>query len=120
MKKQWTRRPKTQRAVRTRANNTWSENQYFQFIRSLLRSGSRKWPATGAALKAAQFNYTGPNKRQKWWYQCAQCKKMFKGDAVVVDHIVPLACGGLDHPSNMQWQTKAEAKAKDRTERIGC
>ncbi len=38
----------------------------------------------------------------------------------VVDHIVPLACGGADSPSNMQWQTKAEAKAKDRVERKGC
>lgn len=38
----------------------------------------------------------------------------------VVDHIVPLACGGADHPSNMQWQTVEEAKAKDRTERRGC
>jgi len=34
----------------------------------------------------------------------------------VVDHIVPLECGGADSPSNMQWQTVAEAKAKDRTE----
>jgi hypothetical protein len=33
----------------------------------------------------------------------------------VIDHIVPLACGGADAPSNMQWQTKAEAKAKDKT-----
>lgn len=38
----------------------------------------------------------------------------------VVDHVVPLACGGSDSPSNMQWQTTAEAKAKDRTERRGC
>ena len=35
----------------------------------------------------------------------------------VVDHIVPLECGGADVPSNMQWQTVAEAKIKDRTER---
>src|SRR3989442_4236124 len=35
----------------------------------------------------------------------------------VVDHIVPLECGGADAPSNMQWQTVAEAKVKDRTER---
>lgn len=38
----------------------------------------------------------------------------------VVDHIIPLACGGPDAPSNMQWQSVAEAKEKDRTERIGC
>lgn len=38
----------------------------------------------------------------------------------VVDHIVPLACGGADAPSNMQWQTVAQAKAKDKTERRGC
>lgn len=37
----------------------------------------------------------------------------------VIDHIVPLAKGGRDAPSNMQWQTKAEAKAKDRWERGG-
>jgi hypothetical protein len=38
----------------------------------------------------------------------------------VVDHIIPLACGGADVPSNMQWQTVEAAKAKDKTERAGC
>lgn len=38
----------------------------------------------------------------------------------VVDHIVPLACGGSDSPSNMQWQTAAAGKAKDKVERKGC
>jgi hypothetical protein len=38
----------------------------------------------------------------------------------VIDHIKPLACGGADAPSNMQWQTKADAKAKDKWERKGC
>jgi hypothetical protein len=38
----------------------------------------------------------------------------------VVDHIKPLACGGADAPSNMQWQTIAAAKAKDKVERDGC
>jgi len=34
----------------------------------------------------------------------------------VVDHIKPLKREGADSPSNMQWQTKAEARAKDRVE----
>jgi len=38
----------------------------------------------------------------------------------VVDHVVPLACCGADSSENMQWQTKAEAKAKDRWERKQC
>ena len=37
----------------------------------------------------------------------------------VVDHMNPLACGGGDDPGNMQWQTTAEAKAKDAWERKG-
>ena len=37
----------------------------------------------------------------------------------VIDHVIPLASGGRDSPSNMQWQTKEEAMAKDRWERGG-
>ena len=38
----------------------------------------------------------------------------------VVDHIIPLSCGGPDTPENMQWQTVEEAKQKDAYERINC
>ena len=38
----------------------------------------------------------------------------------IKDHIVPLACGGPDSVANLQWQTIAEAKAKDKWERTGC
>jgi hypothetical protein len=38
----------------------------------------------------------------------------------VVDHIKALACGGSDAVGNMQWQTLAAGKAKDKWERIGC
>ena len=34
----------------------------------------------------------------------------------VIDHITPLKRGGADDPSNMQWQTTGDAKAKDRWE----
>lgn len=38
----------------------------------------------------------------------------------VVDHIVPLACCGRDELDNLQYQTKADAKAKDKVERQMC
>lgn len=38
----------------------------------------------------------------------------------VIDHIIPLACGGPDAVSNLQWQSIADARAKDRWERRGC
>jgi hypothetical protein len=38
----------------------------------------------------------------------------------VIDHIKALACDGEDKAYNMQWQTKFEAKQKDKWERRGC
>ena len=46
----------------------------------------------------------------------------YKGscNGYVIDHVFPLACGGADDPSNMQWQSEVEGKAKDKWERDGC
>ena len=38
----------------------------------------------------------------------------------VVDHVVPLCAGGADEQRNMQWQTVADGKVKDRAERALC
>jgi hypothetical protein len=38
----------------------------------------------------------------------------------VKDHIVPLACGGPDAVSNLQWQTIRDARAKGKWETKGC
>lgn len=38
----------------------------------------------------------------------------------VIDHIVPLACGGADDPSNMQWQSIEDGKIKDSFELSMC
>lgn len=34
----------------------------------------------------------------------------------VVDHVIPLCKGGPDRVTNLQWQSIAAAKAKDRVE----
>jgi 5-methylcytosine-specific restriction endonuclease McrA len=34
----------------------------------------------------------------------------------VIDHVVPLKRGGADSAENMQWQSREDAKAKDRVE----
>lgn len=38
----------------------------------------------------------------------------------VIDHVKPQACGGADAAENMQWQTIADGKAKDKWERKAC
>jgi hypothetical protein len=38
----------------------------------------------------------------------------------VKDHVKALVCGGPDAVPNMQWQTRADAKAKDKWETKGC
>ena len=42
----------------------------------------------------------------------------------VLDHIVPLClgaeAGGIDAPSNLAWQTRQAAAAKDAQERAAC
>lgn len=38
----------------------------------------------------------------------------------IIDHIKALACGGADDPANMQWQTRGDAKAKDKWELKEC
>ncbi len=41
------------------------------------------------------------------------------GAAYVLDHVIPLECGGSDTPSKMKWQTVAEVKAMDKVEAEG-
>ncbi len=43
-----------------------------------------------------------------------------KTPGYVVDHVRPLACGGGNSTANLQLQTVAAGKAKDRWERQGC
>ena len=63
-----------------------------------------------------------PVRRARGGPQCSPSTGKTRGacPGYVVDHIEPLCAGGRDHPSNMQWQTREEAKKKDKKEREMC
>jgi hypothetical protein len=50
----------------------------------------------------------------------AEVTRQAAGPGYIKDHIVPLACGGPDAVSNLQWQTIRDVKAKDKWETKGC
>jgi hypothetical protein len=71
--------------------------QFYTWLRSGLRSLSRKWPPVYEALAAAKVSYKGDNKRRQYSYVCAMCAGEFEGKSVRVDHVQPagaLACKG--------------------------
>ena len=85
------RRAKIPRAKSPKVRNggTMTESAFWSFIRSTLRNKSRWWkPITECRLKAKRA-YKGPNKRQKFEYQCNACKNWFAQKNINVDHIIP-------------------------------
>jgi 5-methylcytosine-specific restriction endonuclease McrA len=87
-----TKKKPTKRAskvVKTRNAGTMTESAFWSFIRSALRQKSRWWkPITECKMKARR-PYKGPNKRQKFEYQCNTCKLWFPEKKINVDHMVP-------------------------------
>ena len=80
---------KTSRAVKTRCSGTMTESVFWGFIRTGLRQKSRWWkPITHCKLNAKRA-YKGPIKRQRFEYQCANCKDWFPEKKINVDHIEP-------------------------------
>jgi len=89
MRKKAVRKPRANAAPKTRNNGTMTESAFWSFIRSGLRQKSRWWkPITQCKLNAKR-TYKGPNKRQKFEYQCNSCKKWFAEKNINVDHIDP-------------------------------
>jgi len=71
-----------------------AEFKFFQWLRSGLRSMSRRYPPIYEALAAAKVPYKGSNARQKVAYKCAACGgSEFSSKQVAVDHRVD--CGTL-------------------------
>ena len=80
---------KKPRVTKTRNAGTMSESAFWSFIRSGLRQKSRWWkPITQCKLEAKR-PYKGTNKRQKFEYQCNECKNWFMEKLINVDHIHP-------------------------------
>jgi len=81
-------------------------------------------PAPVARLSAGGHRAVRSEAKKNLFKSFAPCPSTGESNGpcpgYVVDHIKPLACGGADDPRNMQWQTVAAGKAKDRWERIGC
>jgi len=80
---------KKPRVAKTRAANTMTEAGFWSYIRSILRNKTRFWPPIKYVKLNARRAYKGPNARQKFEYQCNQCKEWFPEKQINVDHICP-------------------------------
>ena len=74
---------------KTRNAGTMTESAFWSFIRSALRQKSRWWKPISQAKLKAKRKYKGPNKRQKFEYQCNICKDWYPDKEINVDHIIP-------------------------------
>lgn len=80
------------RVPRNRAGGTWTNSQYFLFIRNALRTASYKKypPIVRQALELAKRPSQSDNLRLKWEYCCAACGLWYARKLVRVDHIYPV------------------------------
>lgn len=75
-------------AEKTRSNGTMTEAAFWTMIRSTLRQRSRWWKPISACKQDAKRKNQGPNKRQKFEYQCNKCKGWYADKDTQVDHVV--------------------------------
>lgn len=89
LKKKKSAKPKKALVAKSRNAGTMTESAFWSFIRSALRQKSRWWKPIAQAKSKAKRKYKGPNKRQKFEYQCNHCKEWFADKHINVDHIIP-------------------------------
>ena len=78
----------------------FTEKKLLVWLRSAMRSASRRFPPLYEALADAKEPYVGSNPRQKICYRCAECKNTFAAKEVAIDHIVD--CGSLTSWNDIQ------------------
>ena len=83
------KKPRKGAAPKTRNSGTMTESAFWSFIRSALRQKSRWWKPVSECKQKARRTYKGLNKRQKFEYQCNECKRWFPEKKINVDHIKP-------------------------------
>ena len=67
----------------------WTEAQFWSFLRSALRRASDRFPPK----QQAKYLYRRGCKdkgRQKWEYQCVECREWFAEKDIQIDHIEPV------------------------------
>src|SRR5688500_13186902 len=92
---------------------------FFRLVGSLVAAGPLFLPSPAPAAESAR-----PSTAEIYFRLAHPCPVTGQTSGpckgYVIDRIIPTVCGGAEAPDNMQWQTLAEAKEKDRWEKIGC
>jgi 5-methylcytosine-specific restriction endonuclease McrA len=102
------------RVPKTRNGGTWTEARYRQQIRSFMRKAFRWWKPAQEKLEERKRRYAGPNKQQKWEYQCELCEGWFLRKNVEIDHIEPAGSFTAADLSDLpQWILRLTPESKD-------
>ena len=70
----------------------WTESKFQSFIKSILRSGSQRWPPKYKVLNEAKRGkrINEASGRPAEHFECASCHSLYPAKSVVVDHIEPV------------------------------
>lgn len=82
-------------------NGEWTQGRYNSFIKSILRSGFRRWKPKYDTLAQAFVGRKVSKKTGKLGkhYRCAKCRKHHPSADVQVDHINPIVDPEIGHES---------------------
>lgn len=87
------------KVLKTKNHGTFTEAQFFNWLRQKLRRASLVWKPISECKKRAKIPYSGDNKRRKVSYVCESCKGEFDSKSVSVDHKLPI--GSLQNYSDL-------------------
>lgn len=93
-------KPRVSKIEKPYNGGTMSKAAFFAFLRNGLRRMSMYWKDITIVRNAAKRNYKGPNKRQKYSYECGECHlDHFSIKEIAVHH--KIECGTLKEFSDL-------------------